>query len=340
MAGLEIDQSVVFGILRNFEGALGNGSVFEQKLGAVELDLRQLFVLDGLAVVGISAGDVRAPHFEQKLALLHFVAQPRVDFHDPARGERRHRHLPRDIRTDDAGYVQFRRGNVLARGGQRKLLRVIHLEIVGVQVRHHGRSNRADAGQRASLRRDFPLAAGGEKAQAHAERLLRRDDQAIHCDNLPARGHVHLGRGSQVRTNQIQIRQSSVPIGFLRIQEIQQRCAAVLEGKRHPVANIGRQRQIFGLIRPKKIQGLDQRPVGGIHVAEDLGLGGVPQSFVAADVESGSALSRPDSGRRCADGMLTLPPTVSLANGLLNEGLCENQTLKVGSVEPLATASW
>ena len=35
-------------------------------------------------------------------------------------------------------------------------------------------------------------------------------------------------------------------------------------------------------------------------------------------------------------GMLMLPPTVSLANEFENDGLCEYQTLKVGSVDPLA----
>ena len=58
--GFQIDLGVVFGVLRDFLSALGNGPVVEQELGAVELDLRQLLVLDGLAIIGERARDVRA----------------------------------------------------------------------------------------------------------------------------------------------------------------------------------------------------------------------------------------------------------------------------------------
>ena len=144
--GLDINECVVFGVLGHFERALRDGAVFEQKLGAVELYLSQLFIFDGLAVIRISARYIGAPDFEEELALFHFVAQPRVDFDNPAGGERRHGHLPRYIRTYDACHVQFRRGGVLARGGERKLLRVFDLEVVRVHVRHHGGRNRANAG--------------------------------------------------------------------------------------------------------------------------------------------------------------------------------------------------
>src|SRR6266404_1885612 len=39
-------------------------------------------------------------------------------------------------------------------------------------------------------------------------------------------------------------------------------------------------------------------------------------------------------------GMLILTPSVWWANGLLNEGLYEYHALKVGSVDPFATARW
>ena len=132
--GFEIDLGVVLGVLRDFQSALGDRSVLEQQLGAIQLDLRQLLVLDGLAIVGKRAGDVGASHLEQELALLHFVAQPRVDFDHPPGGQRRHRHLPRNVGTHHAGDVQLRRGDVLAGRRQRKLLRMVHLEVVGVHV--------------------------------------------------------------------------------------------------------------------------------------------------------------------------------------------------------------
>ena len=127
--GLQIDSGIFqrglsrnFGVLRDFEGALGNGPVLVEQLGAIQLDLRQvltvsrqLLVFDGLAIVRERAGDVGAPDLEQQLAFLHLVAQPRIDFDDPAGRQRRHRHLPRNVRTDHAGYVQLRRGNVLDR---------------------------------------------------------------------------------------------------------------------------------------------------------------------------------------------------------------------------------
>ena len=62
--GLKIDLRVVFGVLCDSQSALGDRPVVEQELGAVELYLGQLFVLDGLAIVGVSARDVRASHFE------------------------------------------------------------------------------------------------------------------------------------------------------------------------------------------------------------------------------------------------------------------------------------
>ena len=139
LAGFEIDHGCRPSAFCAISRALfGIAPCSNRSVGAVELDLRQFLVLDGLAVIGKRARDVGAAHFEQKLALLHFIAQPRVDFHDSPGGERRHRHLPRHIRIDHAGHIQLRRGNVLARRRQRKLLRMVHLEIVGVQVRLHG----------------------------------------------------------------------------------------------------------------------------------------------------------------------------------------------------------
>ena len=109
--------------------------------------------------------------------------------------------------------------------------------------------------------------------------------ETLHWNDLATDGKIHLTCGGQIRTNQIQVRQPGVPIGFLRIQIIQQRRTAVPIRKRHLVANIGCQRQVFVLVRLQKIHVLDQRPVSGIDIVEDLRLVGVPQTFVAADVD-------------------------------------------------------
>ena len=71
------------GVIRNLEGALRNSPVIVQVMGALLLDLRQVFVvdskllvLDSFLIIGIGAGDIRAPDLEQELALLHFGAKP------------------------------------------------------------------------------------------------------------------------------------------------------------------------------------------------------------------------------------------------------------------------
>ena len=78
-----------------------------QQLGAVQLRARQHFVGHGLPVIGERRRDIGALHAHQQLALGHRVAQPGVDFHHAAGGQRNHRHVARDIGADDAGYVQL-----------------------------------------------------------------------------------------------------------------------------------------------------------------------------------------------------------------------------------------
>ena len=90
---LEDDHIVVLGGLGDFLRTLGNRPVIEQEIGASELDLRQLLVLDGLAEIRKRARDVRASHLEQQLSLGDLIAKARVDFHDASRRQRRHGHL-------------------------------------------------------------------------------------------------------------------------------------------------------------------------------------------------------------------------------------------------------
>ena len=64
-------------------------------------------------------------------------------------------------------------------------------------------------------------------------------------NHLPAHRHVHLGRRGQIRANQIQIGQTRVAIGLLRIQIIQQRSAAVSVRESDFVARVFGQFQVF-----------------------------------------------------------------------------------------------
>lgn len=165
-----------FCVFRDLEGTLGVCAVFEQKLCAVELNLRQSFVidcqcfiLDGLAVIRIRARYIRAPHFEQQLPFGHLIAKPGINFHDSSRGERGYRHLPRDVRTDHSRHVQLGRRRMLPRCRQRKLVGMIHFEIVNIQIRFDGGLNRPDVRVHAVFGRDFSFARHAQNSQRQTE---------------------------------------------------------------------------------------------------------------------------------------------------------------------------
>ncbi len=61
---LDIHQGVVLGVLGDFEGALGMRASVIQQLLPIQLNLGQLFVLDGLAVIRVSTRDIRTSDFE------------------------------------------------------------------------------------------------------------------------------------------------------------------------------------------------------------------------------------------------------------------------------------
>ena len=93
-----------------------------------------MFVLDCLAVIRVRARDIHTAHFEQKLALLHFVAQPGVDFDHSSRCQRWYRHLARYVGIHNARDIQLGSGVMFAGGRQWELIGVIYLEIVGVEI--------------------------------------------------------------------------------------------------------------------------------------------------------------------------------------------------------------
>ncbi len=106
--------------------------------------------------------------------------RPRVNLDDSSRGERRHRHLARDVGIHHSGYVQFRRRDMLTRRRQRELLGVIHLEVVGIHIGHHCAGDRTAAGRDGHLLSGHGSAASGKKkSQAQTQRCLG-DKQTIH----------------------------------------------------------------------------------------------------------------------------------------------------------------
>src|SRR5580698_10198192 len=104
-------------------------------------------------------------------------------------------------------------------------------------------------------------------------------------NDIPAGGHIHLRRGGQIRTNQIQIGQSNIAIGLLGIQIVQQRGASILISKVHLVPHIGSQPQVPCLIRLQKIHVLHEGPVSAVDIVINLRFGRVPQTLVAADID-------------------------------------------------------
>ncbi len=57
---------------------------------------------------------------------------------------------------------------------------------------------------------------------------------------------------------------------------------------------------VFRLVRLQQRDVALHLRVGRVHIAEDLGAGGLGQLLVAANVDLGALFSRPGYGRRCA----------------------------------------
>ena len=99
---VEIDLRGILGALRRFDVFRGDRAFLQQTLLALQLRARQLLVHYGLAVIGESAGDIRASDLHEQLPFFHLVPQAGVDFNNPARNQRDHRHAVRYVGTDHA----------------------------------------------------------------------------------------------------------------------------------------------------------------------------------------------------------------------------------------------
>src|ERR1022692_2443298 len=101
--GFDIHASLIGGVLGDFEVLLGNGAMVEQELGAVQLGASQFFAGDGLAVIGEGSGNIGALHAHEELALGDLIAEPRVNFEDPAGSQRNDGDVAGDIGGHQAG---------------------------------------------------------------------------------------------------------------------------------------------------------------------------------------------------------------------------------------------
>src|SRR5215831_2261394 len=123
-----------------------------------------------------------------------------------------------------------------------------------------------------------------------AGQLQPREDRRVSLDHLAPYGLVHLGRGDEIGAYEIDVAEFHVTVVALRIQEIEQRGAAVLIGKLDRIANVHGLFEILALVRLQKIDVGDQGRIRGIDIAVDLGLGSLPQLLVPLDIKSGAQL--------------------------------------------------
>ena len=119
---------LVFGVLRDLQIVQCDGAVLVKILGALILSPGENLIRDRHFVSRIAAGDIVASNGHQQLAFLHGVAQPRVNRHDAAGGERDDGDVAGNVGRHRASNHQLGSRGMLGRRGERKLLRMIHSE--------------------------------------------------------------------------------------------------------------------------------------------------------------------------------------------------------------------
>ena len=144
-------SEVGFGVLLRVFGLLQHGlrdcAVLEQIVGPHVSHVGHVLVVGRLEIGVEGAGDVRALHLQQQLALLHVVVEAGLDVHHAAVGDRDDRNLARDVGKDGAGSRQLRRRFDLPRC-ERELGRIVGVDGDQVHVgnlNHFGRRRRAVA---------------------------------------------------------------------------------------------------------------------------------------------------------------------------------------------------
>src|SRR5579863_6210778 len=94
---VQIGFGVGFGVVGLFEGALGDSAFVVKSLCAFELDTGQAFVVLGLHVGLVGAGNVAAANLHQQLAFLDNVAESGFHFDDASGSDRDHWHGAHDV---------------------------------------------------------------------------------------------------------------------------------------------------------------------------------------------------------------------------------------------------
>ena len=149
---------LVFRVLRHLQIVQRDGAVLVEILGALVLSPGENLIRDGHSVIRIAARDIVAANGHQQLALLHGVAEPRVNGDDAPGGERDDRDVAGNVGGDCAGDDQLGGGGMLGRRGQRKLLRMIHREESGVREGNDIGGRAAPPRRRICLRVHFATA--------------------------------------------------------------------------------------------------------------------------------------------------------------------------------------
>ena len=82
--GIQIRFGILCGVFRLFESALGDRAFVVRDLLPLQLLASQALIVHGLPICLVSSGYVVALDSQQELAFLHHIAEPGLDFHDPA----------------------------------------------------------------------------------------------------------------------------------------------------------------------------------------------------------------------------------------------------------------
>src|ERR1700747_2261330 len=106
----EVSGGVSLGGLSLLEGALGDGSLVIEKLGAIELNVSQALIVLGLDINLVGAGNVGALDAQQNLPFFNRVAQLGLDLDNAAGGKRNDRNRPNDVRLNDSSGVKSGNG--------------------------------------------------------------------------------------------------------------------------------------------------------------------------------------------------------------------------------------
>ncbi len=133
----QIGLSVLLGVVRDFQLALGNRALVIKNLGSFFLRPRQSLVIDRLQVLIEGVGDVGALHLHEQLALLDVGADLGMNRNHTAGGYRNDRDGSGNIRIDRAGHVERRGRRILRSCRYGKAVGMIDCDEGDTALIHH-----------------------------------------------------------------------------------------------------------------------------------------------------------------------------------------------------------